>query len=41
MNKLLKCLFKLNLYFCAGILIVDSYAKICDIHSMIQDNLSK
>ena len=35
MKEFLKTLFKLNVWFFAGIMVVDTYSKVCDIHKTI------
>ena len=37
MKKLLKGVFKLNLWFCAGILILDTYGKVCEMHKILSE----
>ena len=31
-NRLLRSIFLLNVYFCAGIMILDGYGKVCHMH---------
>ena len=31
-NKLIKSVFMINLWFCAGIMILDGYGKVCHMH---------
>lgn len=35
MRKVLKNLFKLNMWFFAGIIVVDAYGKVCEIHNAL------
>lgn len=35
MRNLLKSVFKVNLWLCAGIMIVDMYSKVCDQHQTL------
>ena len=35
--KILKNLFKVNLYLCAGIIIVDGYHKLCEMSNTIKE----
>lgn len=35
MHNLLKSVFKLNLLFCAGVLIADTYGKVCEMHKIL------
>lgn len=35
MRKVLKSLFKLNVWFFTGIIIVDTYGKVCEIHNTL------
>lgn len=37
MKKLLKSVIKLNLWFCVGILVVDTYGKICEMHEILNN----
>lgn len=34
-KKLLMSILRLNLLFCAGIIIVDTYGKVCDMHRKV------
>lgn len=44
MKAFIKNLFKINLYFCAGIILVDTYNKVCEMHNtmkQVQDILTE
>lgn len=40
MRKVLKSLFKLNVWFFAGIIVVDTYVKVCEMHNMLKKQKS-
>ena len=35
MKNLIKKILKINLWFCAGVLITDTYVKVCAIHDAL------
>ena len=37
MKNLLRVVFKLNLLFCAGVLVLDTYGKVCEMNKAVTE----
>ena len=41
MRKLLKSVVKVNLWFCAVLIITDMYGKVCEMHKILTEEVTE